>query len=268
MFKPIVLLLLLTLPLHAKQANEEDKATNNANKQTLQLPVSQQRLFDQDLTKYHDANEVAWLGDKDTRFLTLWREQTTAKVTGTSWIFADTYTSANNPNIIQTLRYQLSDKGLHTYSISPLSQGLNSEHAEQRLQAQLLILQDKIVSQDGKRLLILQGANCQAMVNVLLNNPDIFIDAIVLLSAHSPTPELASQLNEQINQLKIPILDLIAQTDSLAIIDEAKIRKIAAKRINRGNYRQTEVIGLQGQVETQIATSQMIYGWLVKLGWY
>ncbi|QUM77926.1 DUF3530 family protein [Moritella sp. 24] len=268
MFKSIVLLLLLALPLHAKDAVKEDEQTNNTDKPTLTFPVSQQRVFDQDLTKYYDADEVAWLGDKDTRFLTLWREQTTAKVTGTTWIFPDTYTSANNPNIIQTLRYKLTDKGLHTYSISPLSQRLNSEQAEQRLQAQLRILQEKIVSQDGKRLLILQGANSQAMINILINNPDVFVDAIVLLSAHSPTTELASQLNEQINQLKTPILDLFSQTDSLAIIDEARLRKTSARRVNNINYRQTVVIGLQGQVETQIATSQIIYGWLVKLGWY
>lgn len=268
MFKPIVLLFLLTLPWQITQVVAEEKNIDSADKPTLPLPVSLQRLFDQDLTKYSNANEVAWLGDKDTRFLTLWREQTTEKVTGTSWIFADTYTSANNPNIIQTLRHELNSKGLHTYSISPLSQGLNSEQAEQRLEAQLLILQDKIVSQDGKRLLILQGANCPAMVNVLINNPDIFVDAIVLLSAHSPTDELAAQFNEQINELKMPILDLIAQTDNFAVIGEAKIRKIAARRVHNDNYRQTEMIGLQGKAETQIATSQVIYGWLTKLGWY
>ena len=265
MFKALVLLLLVSLP---SQAIEQSAVDKESNKPTITFPMSQQRVFDQDLTKYNDSNEVAWLGDIDNRFLTLWREQTTGKVIGTSWIFADTYTSANNPNIIQTLRYQLSDKGLHTYSVSPLSQPLKSEYAEQRLQAQLLTLQDKISSQSGKRLLILQGANCQAIINILVNNPDIYVDAIVLLSAHSPTSELAKQFISQMHQLNAPILDLYAQTDSLAVIDEAKKRHIAAKRINKGNYRQIEVIGLPGQVETQIATSQMIYGWLVKLGWY
>jgi len=271
MFKALVLLLLSTLSLqiYAEENNAEvNKNKNEANTPTITFPISQQRMFDQDLTKYSDSNEVAWLGDKDNRFLTLWREQTTGKVIGTSWIFADTYTSANNPNIIQTLRYQLSDKGLHSYSISPLSQRLNSAPAEQRLQAQLLTLQDKIASQSGKRLLILQGANCQAIINILVKNPDVYVDAIVLLSAHSPTPDLATQLISQIQQLKVPILDLYTQTDSLTVIDEATKRHTAAKRINKSNYRQIEVIGLPGQVETQIATSQMIYGWLVRLGWY
>lgn len=264
MFKALVLLLLsmLSLPLRA----EVDKAERNIPE--VAFPISQQRIFDQDLTKYSDANEVAWLGDKDNRFLTLWREQTTAKVIGTSWIFADIYTSANNPNIIQTLRYQLSDKGFHTYSISPLSQTLDSTSAEQRLQAQLRVLQDKIVSQDGKRLLILQGANCHAMINVLSNNAEIYVDAIVLLSARSATPELALQLSSQLQPLTVPILDLYAQTDNLAIIKQAKIRHTAAKRANKANYRQVEVIGLQGQVETKIATSHIIYGWLVTLDWY
>ena len=81
MFKPMVLLLLLTLPLHAFAVDDE---TDNTSALTLPYPISQQRIFDQDLTKYYDANEVAWLGDKDTRFLTLWREQTTAQAIGTS----------------------------------------------------------------------------------------------------------------------------------------------------------------------------------------
>jgi len=265
MFKALILLLLVCLPSQAIEKTEVDKESN---KPKITFPIPQQRVFDQDLTKYNDANEVAWLGDMDNRFLTLWREQTTGKVIGTSWIFADTYTSANNPNIIQTLRYQLSDKGFHTYSISPLSQRLNSEQAEQRLQAQLLTLQDKIVSQSGKRLLILQGANSQAIINILIKNTEIYVDAIVLLSTRSPTTELASQLSKQLLQLKTPILDLYSQTDNLAVIDEAKKRYIATKRINKRNYRQIEVIGLPGQIETQIATSQMIYGWLVKQGWY
>ena len=265
MFKAFVVLLLSTLSLQLSAEVDKDK---NPNTPVIAFPISQQRVFDQDLTKYNNANEVAWLGDKDSRFLTLWREQTTGKVIGTSWIFADTYTSANNPNIIQTLRYQFSDKGLHSYSISPLSQALNSTTAEQRLQTQLRILQEKIVSQDGKRLLILQGANCPAMINVLTKNPEIYVDAIVLLSARSSTAELAEQFVSQIHQLKAPILDLYAQTDNLTVIDEAKIRNTAAKRVNKDNYRQMEVIGLQGQMETQIATSQIIYGWLVKQGWY
>ncbi|MFT5806668.1 MAG: hypothetical protein ACI9LG_000938 [Moritella dasanensis] len=266
MFKALVLLLLSILSLPLSAAIDKDKAKDN--RPEVAFPISQQRIFDQDLTKYNDVNEVAWLGDKDNRFLTLWREQTTAKVIGTSWVFADTYTSANSPNIIQTLRYQLSDKGFHTYSISPLSQTLNSAIAEARLKSQLFVLQEKIVSQNGKRLLILQGANSQAIINVLINNPEIYVDAIVLLSARSATPELISQLSNQILQLKVPILDLYAQTDNLAVITEAKIRSTAAKRINKNNYRQIEVIGLQGQAETQIATSQIIYGWLVTLDWY
>lgn len=266
MIKPLGLLLLSTLSLVANA--QIDNKNNETDKPAISFPVSQQRVFDQDLTKYSAADEVAWLGDKDNRFLTLWREQTTAKVIGTSWIFADTYTSANNPNIIQTLRYQLNDKGLHTYSISPLSQALNSPLAEQRLQAQLHTLEDKLVSQEGKRLLILQGANSQAMINVLITNPDINVDAIVLLSTHSPTAELVSQLNKQLLQIKVPILDLYAQTDHLAVTKQAKLRYTTTKRVNKRQYRQIEVIGLPGQAETQIATSQIIYGWLVKLGWY
>lgn len=265
MFKTLVLTLLVSLPTQATEPVATDKETN---KPVVVLPISQQRLFDQDLTTYYNANEIVWLGEKDTRFLTLWREQTTGKLIGTSWLFADTYTSANSPHVIQTLRYKLSDKGFNTYSISPLSQALNSAPSEQRLETQLRILQDNTASKGGKRLLILQGANCQAMINVLINNPDVNVDAIVLLSAHSPTPALATQLISQMNQLKVPILDLYAHTDNLTILNEAKVRATAAKRINREHYRQTEVIGLQGQEETQIATSQMIYGWLVKLGWY
>lgn len=268
MLKALVLFLSF-FSLHVSaEADKNKEEKNNNDGPHIAFPISQQRIFDQDITKYNDADEVAWLGDIDNRFLTLWREQTTANVIGSSWLFGDTYTSANSPNIIQTLRYQLNDKGLHTYSISPLSQALDSAQAQQRLQAQLLTLQDKVASQSGKRLLILQGMNSQAIVNILINNPDIYVDAIVLLSARSATPELRSQFIEQIQQLKTPILDLYTQTDSLAVINEAKIRSTAAKRSHRQDYRQIEVIGLQGQLATKIATSQIIYGWLVQLGWY
>lgn len=271
MFKAFVFIFLSALSLQLSAKLESDKVENEKNKKkplTIAFPVSQQRLFDQDLTKYSDADEVAWLGDKDNRFLTLWREQTTGHVVGTSWLFGDTYTSANSPGIIQTLRNQLSHKGLHSYSISPLSQALNSEQSEERLLAQLLILQEKIVSQEGKRLLVLQGANSQAIINILINNPDIYVDAIVLISTLSPTTALSTQLSKQLLELKTPVLDLYTRTDELAVIAQAKIRNTATKRVNRNGYRQVEVIGLPGQVETQITTSQIIYGWLVTQGWY
>lgn len=270
MFKALVLLCLsvLSLQLNAAINDDDNNEKNNIAPPVIAFPISQQRLFDQDLTKYSDADEVAWLGDKDNRFLTLWREQTTGHVVGTSWLFGDTYTSANSPGIIQTLRNQLSHKGLHSYSISPLSQALNSEKSEERLLAQLLILQEKIVSQEGKRLLVLQGENGQAIINILIKNPDIYVDAIVLISTHSPTTALSTQLSKQLLELKTPILDLYTQTDKLAVIAQAKTRNTAAKRVNKSNYRQVEVIGSPGQVETQIITSQIIYGWLFTQGWY
>ncbi|WP_392340048.1 DUF3530 family protein [Moritella marina] len=259
-------LLLSTLSLMASA--ETNNKGNDTNTPDISFPISQQRLFDQDLTKYSDTNEVAWLGDKDSRFLTLWREQTTGNVVGTSWLFGNTYTSANSPGIIQTLRNQLSHKGLHSYSISPLSQALNSERSEERLLGQLQVLQEKIVNQKGKRLLILQGANSQAIINILIKNPDIYVDAIVLISTNSPTTALSTQLSQQLLELKTPILDLYTQTDELAVIEQAKIRLTAAKRVSRNNYRQVEVIGLPVHMETQITTSQIIYGWLVTQGWY
>lgn len=268
MFKALVLLCLSVLSLQLSAAINNDNEKNNIASPVIAFPMSQQRLFDQDLTKYSDTSEVAWLGDKDNRFLTLWREQTTGHVVGTSWLFGDTYTSANSPGIIQTLRNQLSHKGLHSYSVSPLSQALNSTQSEERLLAQLQILQEKIVSQEGKRLLVLQGANSQAIINILIHNPDIYVDAIVLISSNSPTAALSTQLSKQLLELKTPILDLYRKTDELAVIEQAKIRNTAAKRVNKSNYRQVEVIGLQGQLETQITTSQIIYGWLVTQDWY
>lgn len=270
MYKKLVLLALLalTLPIQAAEPVTDKDKTNSPDKLQITPPISQQRLFDQDLTKYQPEAEIAWLGDKESRFLTLWSEQTSAKVVGTSWIFSDTYTSANNPNVIQTLRYQLNEKGLHTYSISPLSQAIETEQAEQRLLSQLTILEDKIVSEKGKRLLIAQGSNSAAIINVLTNNTTISVDAIVLLGAYSASQKATVQLTEQITQLTVPVLDLYHQLDNQSVVASAKMRNTAARRMHKLNYRQAAIIGLPEQTATQLSTSQTIYGWLVTLGWY
>ncbi|MFT5879542.1 MAG: hypothetical protein ACI86X_000646 [Moritella sp.] len=264
----LLALLALTLPIQAAESVADKEKANNPDKLKITPLLSQQRLFDQDLIKYQPESEIAWLGDKETRFLTLWSEQTSAKVIGTSWIFSDTYTSANNPNVIQTLRYQLNEKGLHTYSISPLSQRIETEQAEQRLLSQLTILQDKIVSEKGKRLLITQGSNSVALVNVLTKNPAVHIDAIILLGAYSASQKGMVQLTEQITQLPMPVLDLYHQLDSQIIVAGAHMRNTAARRKHKLNYRQAAVIGMPAQTATQISTSQTVYGWLVTLGWY
>lgn len=264
-----LLLIIIALSLSV-QAEDASKPTSvsNAEKLIVNPPIPQQRLFDQDLTRYKSASEVAWLGDKDNRFLTLWSEQTTAKVIGTSWLFSDTDTSANNPNIIQALRYALNDKGFNTYSISPFSKYIQPSYVEEQLLAQLQVLSDKLENSKSKRLLITQGNNSSIITDILIKNPTIKLDAIVILSAHSDTPEKMKQLAKNMTAIKIPVLDLYQKADGDNVHSYVKERAVVMKRSRKRSYRQTEIIGLPTQTATQSATSQAIYGWLKSLGWY
>lgn len=266
----LVLITCLIMPVYAADEVNESNTSEPAKTERpkINFPISQQRLFDQDLTKYTQAGEVAWLGDKDNRFLTLWSEQTTAKPKGTSWIFADTDTSANNPHLIQTVRLNLNDKGFNTYSISPLSSQIKREDIEAQLLVQIQVLETKITNQIGKRLLILQGENATSVINVLANNKEIKADAVVLLGAHNANPAMMEQLAKNIAAIQIPVLDLYQTNDGSNVQYFVKERRVVAKRSLKQNYRQTEIIGLASQPATQQATSQTIYGWLKSLGWY
>lgn len=270
MKKLLILIICLVMPVYAADEAPENNTTKSSKTERpkISYPIPQQRLFDQDLTKYVPAAEVAWLGDKDNRFLTLWSEQTTANPKGTSWIFADTDTSANNPHLIQTLRLSLNDKGFHTYSVSPMSNQIKREDIEAQLLVQIQVLESKITNQIGKRLLILQGNNATSVVNVLANNKDIKADAIVLLGAHDDDAKMMTQLANNIAAVQIPVLDIYQTSDASHVQHYVQERLVIARRSLKKDYRQTEIIGLPSQPATQLATSQTIYGWLKSLGWY
>ena len=269
----------LTLPVIAATDPVTPAAADGASSAipTIDLPVNQQSQFDADISRYHPANEILWLGtqsdNQDNRFLTLWRQHTSATVIGSSWLFADNYNSADSPNFIQTLRKQLNSKGLDSYSVSPLSIILDSSVAQQQLLSQLSLLQthnDSIQPSVSvaKRLLIAQGRYGEALLQLLAANPALHIDAIVLLDAYSNTPEARVRTANLVATTPLPILDLYNKADNGAIQVSAAQRNTASTRGGKHNYRQSAIIGLPQHAETQLATSQTIYGWLISLGWY
>ncbi len=239
----------------------------------ISMPLPMQRIFDQDLNKYLPAAEIAWLGEKDNRFLTLWSEQTSDNPVGVSWIFADSDSSANNPNFIQNLRYQLNVKGLHTYSISPFSEvNMADEKAkvsrQKQLKQRIKVLQDKIVNQEGKRLIIAQGKSAVDMVNIISDNTKMQPDALVIIGTYTLDQKSLTKFNQQIAELKLPVLDLYHRSDSEVIVKNAARRRIESRRDHKTDYRLTEIIGIAGSEAAQRETSQAIYGWLTSLGWY
>lgn len=273
--RPLLLSLLkiafILLPVFSVTANAEQNTAADKTKQkevVIEFPVAKQRIYDQDLTKYSKADELAWLGDKDNRFLTLWSEQTTATPRGTSWLFPDTDTSANNPQFIQTLRYSLNEKGLNTYAISPLSQQMDPEISASLILGQLTELDAKFVNQGGKRLIIAQGNNAQLVLSVLVGNPDLTFDAFVMIGAHANSAEQMEMLAQNVIKLIIPVLDIYHEDDGLNVKNYAKSRLITATRGKKRNFRQRKIVGFKTSEMTKINTSQVIYGWLKSQGWY
>ena len=274
--KKLACLLVITGLLPTLPATAADGVASSAIS-TVNEPVNLQSQFDADISRYHPANEILWLGtqsdNQDNRFLTLWRQHTSATVIGSSWLFADNYNSADSPNFIQTLRKQFNAKALDSYSVSPLSIDLNSSAAQQQLLSQLSFLQTHNDSVQpsaavAKRLLIAQGSYGEALLQLLTANPALRVDALVLLGAYSNTHEDRVRTANFVAAMPLPILDLYHKADNGAILASVAQRDMVTTRGGKNNYRQSEIIGLPQQVETQLATSQAIYGWLVSLGWY
>lgn len=278
--KRIVLLLALfsansfaESPATAPESTEETVSTETATQAEITMPLPRQRIFDQDLNRYLPTSEIAWLGEKESRFLTLWSEQTTDNPVGVSWIFADNDSSANNPNFIQSLRYQLNDKGLHTYSISPFSEiDIADEKArasrQKELKQRIKVLQDKLVNQEGKRLIIAQGRSAVDMVDIIAANEQLQPDALVLLGTYTRDQKSLSKLNQLVAQLKLPVLDLYHRADNEVIVKNAELRRTESRRDHKRDYRLTQIIAITGTDAAQRETSQAIYGWLTTLGWY
>lgn len=91
-------------------------------------------------------------------------------------------------------------------------------------------------------------------------------EAIILISAFCPDPDVNEQLNLDIAQTNIPILELYRKTDSSWVTVAMPRRKKLAYKYFKPHYRQRELFSTHHSSKKQERLLKEVYGWLTKMG--
>lgn len=253
MWRVVCLALLLSLNIHAQQA------------------VSYSQLQVEDLTRQLPAAEISKI-DAAEPVLLLQRPAMTASRKGTVILLADSAEHAASPKHIDHLRQQLNDYGWDTLSIMPPDAAMLTGDGEAIAQFQTAVMQrisaaqQQARQQSGSVVIIAQG-NSAAVLNQLyvaeqLPEPE----ALILLGAYLPDPQLNSELAKAIASHQIPTLDINHQYDNRFVNAQLALRQKWANKQLKPVYRQRQIIGSGLHQDVQQWVLQEIYGWLTSIG--
>ena len=253
MWRVFCLVLLLSFNIHAQQA------------------VSLSQLQVDDLTRQLPAAEISQI-DAAEPVLLLQRPAMTASRKGTIILLADSAEHAASPKHIDHLRQQLNDYGWDTLSVMPPDAAMLTGEGDGIKQFQTAIMQrisaaqQQARQQNGSVVIIAQG-NSAAVLNQLyvaeqLAEPE----ALILLGAYLPDPQLNIELAKAIASHQIPTLDINHQYDNRFVNAHLALRQKWVNKQLKPVYRQRQIIGSGLQSDVQQWVLQEIYGWLTSIG--
>ena len=253
MWRVVCLALLLSLNIHAQQA------------------LSYSQLQVDDLTRQLPAAEISQI-DATEPVLLLQRPAMTASRKGTVILLADSAEHAASPKHIDNLRQQLNDYGWDTLSVMPPDAAMLTGDSDAIQQFQTAVMQrisaaqQQARQQSGSVVVIAQG-NSAAVLNQLyvaeqLAEPE----ALILLGAYLPDPQLNIELAKAIASHQIPTLDINHQYDNRFVNAQLALRQKWVNKQLKPVYRQRQIIGSGLHQEVQQWVLHEIYGWLTSIG--
>ena len=253
MWRVVCLALLLSLNIHAQQA------------------LSYSQLQVDDLTRQLPAAEISKI-DAAEPVLLLQRPAMTASRKGTVILLADSAEHAASPKHIDNLRQQLNDYGWDTLSVMPPDAAMLTGDSDAIQQFQTAVMQrisaaqQQARQQSGSVVVIAQG-NSAAVLNQLyvaeqLAEPE----ALILLGAYLPDPQLNIELAKAIASHQIPTLDINHQYDNRFVNAQLALRQKWVNKQLKPVYRQRQIIGSGLHQEVQQWVLHEIYGWLTSIG--
>ncbi|MBU2114668.1 MAG: alpha/beta hydrolase family protein [Gammaproteobacteria bacterium] len=253
MWRVVCLALLLSLNIHAQQA------------------LSYSQLQVDDLKRQLPAAEISQI-DATEPVLLLQRPAMTASRKGTVILLADSAEHAASPKHIDNLRQQLNDYGWDTLSVMPPDAAMLTGDSDAIQQFQTAVMQrisaaqQQARQQSGSVVVIAQG-NSAAVLNQLyvaeqLAEPE----ALILLGAYLPDPQLNIELAKAIASHQIPTLDINHQYDNRFVNAQLALRQKWVNKQLKPVYRQRQIIGSGLHQEVQQWVLHEIYGWLTSIG--
>lgn len=182
------------------------------------------------------SGEAIKLKAGDTEFTGLYRESSGRRTFGAVVVLHGRDATPNDLQIIDLVRRRLPERGWASLSLT-----LPEPQDNQPLTQAIARTQAGVEHLKGKkaRSLVLMGhdSGARALIGYLLNQPDPLIRAAVVIDPQRvPGPENGGTAMEQMEQLRLPFLDLRTGRDSPSAADDARSWRAAFR--NNPGYRQ------------------------------
>lgn len=126
-------------------------------------------------------------------------------------------------------------------------------------------LYDSALNEDGKIVVIAQGASAGLLLEHYADYPSTNIDAFISLSSYLPIPRRNNKLNASLTTISPPLLDIYYSVDNQNLLHSIALREKWAIRHSKYDYRQRELFGLPSEPEQHQRLAKEIDGFLRRL---
>lgn len=153
---------------------------------------------------------------------------------------------------------------VHVDAIAQISNAIIDNY-KLNLIARFNALYQSALNEDGKIVVIAQGASAAVLLEHYGEFPNTDIDAFVSLSSYLPNTERNQQLNAIISTISPPLLDIYYSIDNPDLLLSVADRKRWVKRHSKYDYRQRELFGLRSQPQQHERLTKEVDGFLRRL---
>jgi hypothetical protein len=235
------------------------------------MPIESQIWLDQDIQHYLEDSEVISITVNEKPLQVIFQTYMNAEKKGIAVILPDIGHPLLSTNGSQFLKQSLSDDGYDTYVLpspkilyeslevpdlsqeqkpSPFakavffqSESMLNEYKDE-LAARFQALTQELMMMPNERLIVIAlGTSAGIMAELISEQPNLPVDALVTISAHLPHPKRNKDLAATLSLVSPPLLDIYYSNDGPAVTQSIENRVRWAKRNSKYDYRQRELFG-------------------------
>ncbi|BDF93316.1 MULTISPECIES: DUF3530 family protein [Pseudoalteromonas] len=155
-------------------------------------------------------------------------------------------------------------KPVHVEAIAQISNAIIDNY-KLNLIARFNALYQSALNEDGKIVVIAQGASAAVLLEHYAQYPSTNIDAFISLSSYLPNSQRNQQLNATISTISPPLLDIYYSVDNPDLLLSVADRKRWVKRHSKYDYRQRELFGLRSEPQQHERLTKEVDGFLRRL---
>jgi len=193
-----------------------------------------------------------------------WQARETANSTTTDDKPAATETAEQATNAENDDQVSPSSSQKHVNADALISNAVVDNY-KLNLIARFNALYDSALNEEGKIVIIAQGASAGLLLEHYADYPSTNIDAFVSLSSYLPIPERNKKLNVSLTTISPPLLDIYYSVDNPNLLHSIIQRQKWATRHSKFDYRQREFFGLPSELLQHQRLTKEIDGFLRRL---